>query len=51
MRKLEFEEELRLDELRKRKVPLDYSQNSTEDEEVSDYEIEPDNLYPTSKKE
>ena len=47
MRKIEFEEELRRDELKKRgRIPVDYSLYSTEDEEVSDYEVGPDDLFP-----
>lgn len=46
VRKQEFDEELRQDELRKNKRLAD-SQHSTE--ELSDYEVEPEDLYPPSK--
>jgi hypothetical protein len=50
LRQQELNAEIIEDELKKHgKPPLDYSQYSTEDDEVSDYEIQSDDLYPSRK--
>jgi hypothetical protein len=39
-----------MDELRKRgRIPVDYAQYSTEDEQQSDYELQAEDLFPKSK--
>lgn len=40
IKRQELEDEIKMDELRKRgRIPVDYAQYSTEDEQLSDYEL------------
>ena len=48
MRQTEHEKRIKEDELKEkmRKLPLDYRYYSTEDEEVSDYELDDSDIHP-----
>jgi hypothetical protein len=50
IRRQELDDEIMTDKIRKRgKIPVDYSKNSTEDETISDYELNPGELFPDVK--
>ena len=50
IRRQELDDEIMMDKIKKRgRVPVDYSKNSTEDETISDYEVNSGELFPQVK--